>query len=59
LVFFVAAYERSCLDSFIVRARVDAFAITPDGQVSFFADLGLVTMSEALRLARQSRCGNN
>jgi len=26
---------------------------------SFFADLGLFTMSEALRLARQSRCGNN
>ena len=26
---------------------------------SFFADLGLFTMSEAHRLARQSRCGNN
>ena len=26
---------------------------------AFFADLGLFTMSEALRLARQSRCGNN
>ena len=25
----------------------------------FFADLGLFTMSTALRLARQSRCGNN
>jgi hypothetical protein len=25
----------------------------------FFADLGLFTMSEAHRLARQSRCGNN
>lgn len=26
---------------------------------AFFADLGLFTMSEAHRLARQSRCGNN
>jgi RNA-directed DNA polymerase len=26
---------------------------------AFFANLGLFTMSEALRLARQSRCGNN
>ncbi len=26
---------------------------------AFFADLGLFTMSEALRLARQSRCGHN
>jgi RNA-directed DNA polymerase len=26
---------------------------------AFFADLGLFTMSEAYRLARQSRCGNN
>jgi RNA-directed DNA polymerase len=26
---------------------------------AFFADLGLFTMSTALRLARQSRCGNN
>jgi len=26
---------------------------------SFFADLGLFTMSDAHRLARQSRCGNN
>jgi hypothetical protein len=28
-------------------------------QDAFFANLGLFTMSEALRLARQSRCGNN
>ena len=26
---------------------------------AFFANLGLFTMSEAHRLARQSRCGNN
>jgi RNA-directed DNA polymerase len=26
---------------------------------AFFADLGLFTMHEAHRLARQSRCGNN
>jgi hypothetical protein len=26
---------------------------------SFFASLGLFTMSDAHRLARQSRCGNN
>ena len=26
---------------------------------AFFAELGLFTMSEALALARQSRCGNN
>ena len=30
---FVDAYERSCVDSFIVRVRGDAFAITPDGQM--------------------------
>jgi hypothetical protein len=37
---FVAVCERSCADSFIVRPRVDAFAITRDGRTPSSLILG-------------------
>ena len=37
---FVAVCERSCADSFIVRVRVTAFAITDDGQMPSSLILG-------------------
>jgi hypothetical protein len=40
-------------------AMLAALEIGVKGGNAFFADLGLFTMSEAHRLARQSRCGNN
>lgn len=55
---FAVVCGRCCAGRSTDRARDDVYAITNNGQI-FFANLGLFTMSEAHRLARQSRCGNN
>jgi MerR family mercuric resistance operon transcriptional regulator len=50
---------RDALAALIHEVKANADAITQQWPNAFFADLGLFTMSEAHRLARQSRCGNN